>query len=184
MAVRAFTTDDTVEEVVAFYQALWEDPPVRGAPGVAYEPDAIAPWHLLTRVEEGYVMTVQVQPGKNGGAFGYLALGRLPDPGDGPIALPEPPAMSGSEVLSNVLNDDAGKDAQTSMLVNEFSLQSNLNFYRDHYAGWRTDVDQSMGHGSMHALAFRRGRKQVIITIKSGRDGSHIVINSVTHDLL
>ncbi|MEQ8662932.1 MAG: hypothetical protein RLW62_19130, partial [Gammaproteobacteria bacterium] len=62
MAVRAFLSDDPLEDVVAFYQALWQEPPAPGAPGVAYEPDAIAPWHLLTRVEDGYVMTVQVQP--------------------------------------------------------------------------------------------------------------------------
>ncbi len=184
MSVRAFISDDDVEEVVEFYKELWAEPPSPKAPGYAYEPDAIAPWHLVTRVEDGYVMTVQVQPHAVDGSFGYLALGRLPDPGDGPVRAPEPPAMDGSEVLSNVLSDDAGKSAQTAMLVNEFSLRSNVDFYRNHYDGWRVDIDQAMAHDGMHALSFRRGREQVIITIKSGRDGSHIVLNSVKHDLL
>lgn len=184
MAVRSFLTDDSVEEVVEFYKALWAEPPTPKAPGYAYEPEVLAPWHLVTRVEDGYVLTVQVQKRAPSGAFGYLALGRLPDPGDGPVRLPEPPMMDGSQVLSNVRTDDPGKNAQTSMVANEYSLASNLNFYRNRYAGWRKDIDQAMGHDSMHALSFRKGREQVIITIKSGRDGSHIVVNSIRHDLL
>ena len=185
MAVRAFLSDDPVEDIVAFYQDLWQDPPVPGAPGVAYEPDAMAPWHLLTRVEDGYVMTVQVQPSNSGGTYGYLALGRLPDPGDGaPPAPPQPPAMNGSKLQSHVVSEDAGKTAHTAMLVNTYSLASNVNFYREHYRDWRKDVDQGLAHDSLHALAFRRGRQEVIITIHQARDGSQIVLNSIKHDLL
>ncbi|MEQ8230589.1 MAG: hypothetical protein RLW61_14805 [Gammaproteobacteria bacterium] len=185
MAVRAFLSDDPVEDIVAFYQELWQEPPVPGAPGVAYEPDAMAPWQLLTRVEDGYVMTVQVQPSTSGGTYGYLALGRLPDPGDGPPeAPPAPPAMSGSKLQSHVVSDDAGKTAHTAMLVNTHSLASNVNFYREHYRDWRKDIDQGLAHDSLHALAFRRGRHEVIITIHQARDGSQIVVNSIKHDLL
>jgi len=185
MTVRAFVTDDSVEQVVEFYQELWKEPPVRGAPGVAYEPDAIAPWHLLTRVEDDYVLTVQLQPTASGGAYGYLATGRLPEPGKPPAPPPEPPSMQGSTVQSNITSNDPGKSAQTAMLSNESSLESNVNFYRSHYSGWRKDIDQAMGNGKLHALSFSRGRSQVIITIQSsGRGGSKMVVNSVEHELL
>lgn len=185
MAVRSFVSDDPVEDVVAFYQDLWQEPPVKGAPGVAYEPDALAPWHLLTRVEDGYVMTVQVQPSNSQGSFGYLALGKLPDPGDGPVpAPPDPPAMDGSALQSTMVNDDPGKEAQTSMLINEYSVDSNVHFYRNYYQAWRKDIDQAMGNKSLHALSFRRGSEQVIITIQGGRDGSQIVLNSIKHSVL
>lgn len=185
MTVRAFVTDDSLEQVVEFYQDLWQEPPVRGAPGVAYEPDAIAPWHLLTRVEDDYVLTVQVQPIASGGAYGYLTTGRLPEPGKPPAPPPEPPSMQDSVVQSNITSEDPGKTAQTAMLSNESSLESNVDFYRSHYSGWRKDIDQAMGHGKLHALSFSRGRSQVIITIQSsGRGGSRIVVNSVEHELL
>ena len=184
MAVRAFVSEDSVEEVVEFYQELWQDPPVPGAPGVAYEPEAIAPWHLLTRVEDGYVLTVQVKPEGPNGSRGYLATGRLPEPGEPPAAAPVPPSLRGSEVLSNVMSDDAGKDGQTVMFANEYSVDSNVNFYRNHYTGWRKDIDQKLASNKYHALSFTRGRRQVIITIESSRDGSNIVLNSVQHDLL
>lgn len=184
MSVRAFTTDDSVEDVVEFYQDEWQDPPVPGAPGFALETEALAPWTLLTRVEDDYVMTVQVMERKPDGAFGFLTLGHLPEPGEPPEAPPAPPAMQGSEVLSNILSDDTGKHGQTAMLHNDKSLASNVTFYRNFYRDWRMDTDREVDRGKMHALSFTRGREQVVITIQSGRDGSHIVLNSIKHELL
>ncbi|MCZ6666961.1 MAG: hypothetical protein O7B81_16800, partial [Gammaproteobacteria bacterium] len=89
-----------------------------------------------------------------------------------------------STVLSNVMSEDPGKSAQTVMLANEFSVDSNVNFYRNQYSGWRTDIDQKLASDKYHALSFTRGRRQVQITIQSSRDGAHIVLNSVRHDLL
>ena len=183
MSVRGFTSRDSVEEVVEFYQEIWRKPPSKKAPPFAYDSETMAPWHLVTRVEDGYIMTVQIQPTNDKGTFGYLALGKLPDPGDGAVQLPDPPSMDGSVVLSNVMHDDPGKKAQTSMLANSYSVASNLNFYREKYAGWRKDIDQAMGHNSIYALAFRRGREEVIITIQGSSDGSQIVVNSIRHDL-
>lgn len=183
MSVRGFTTRDSLDQVVKFYKDLWRKPPSKRAPAVAYDAETLAPWHLLTRVEDGYVMTVQIQPTDDKGTFGYLALGKLPEPGEGPIQLPPPPSMDGSVVLSNVQHDDPGKKAQTSMLANTYSVASNLSFYRDKYSDWRKDIDQAMGHNSIYALAFRRGREEVIITIQGSAGGSQIVVNSVRHDL-
>jgi len=184
MTVRAFTTDDSVEDVVDFYKEEWQDPPVEGAPGFALDTDSIAPWTLLTRVEDDYVMTVQVMERKPSGAFGFLALGKLPEPGEKPLAPPAPPAMQGSEVLSNVLSKDKGQEGQTAMLHNDKSLTSNVTFYRNHYRDWRVDVDREVDRGKMHALTFTRGREQVAITIQTGRTGSHIVLNLVQRSLL
>ena len=183
-AVRAFVSDDSVADIVKFYQDAWHDPPAKGAPGYAYDTSVIAPWKLLTRVEDGYVMTVQVMEHQPKGSFGFLASGHLSEPGAPAIAPPEPPSMHGSKVLSNISSKDAGKDALTSMLVNQESFDSNVNFYRTYYQDWRTDLDQVVQRGKMHALGFTHNREQVVITIQSGRDGSHIVVNSVTHDLL
>jgi hypothetical protein len=58
-----------------------------------------------------------------------------------------------------------------------------VHFYRNHYQGWRKDIDQALGNKSLHALSFRRGREQVIITIQGGRDGSQIVLSSIKHDV-
>ncbi|MGE3775004.1 MAG: hypothetical protein AB7I32_18920 [Gammaproteobacteria bacterium] len=184
MTVRAFTTEDSVEDVVDFYEDEWQDPPVDGAPGYALDSETIAPWTLLTRVEDDYVMTVQVMERKPDGAFGFLALGRLPEPGERPRAPPVPPAMQGSEVISNILSKDKGQEGQTAMLHNDKSLESNLTFYRNHYRDWRIDIDRGVDRGKMHALTFTRGREQVVITIQTGRDGSHIVMNLIKHSLL
>jgi hypothetical protein len=183
MMVRAFTTEDTVEEVVEFYEQAWHDPPVDGAPGLAIDTEAIAPWTLLTRVEDDHVMTVQVMPRKPSGAFGFLALGRLPEPGKLPATPPAPPAPGDSEVLSNILSRDKGQEGQTAIVHNERSLDSNVAFYREHFRDWRVDVDRAVSPDKMHALTFSRGREQAVITIQTGRDGSHIVVNLINRDL-
>jgi hypothetical protein len=184
MAVRAFVTEQSVDDVVKFYQDAWHEPPVDGAPGCAVEREALAPWTLVTRVEDDYEMTVQVMQREPKGAFGFLALGHLPEPGVPPVAPPAPPSMQGSEVLSNISSHDAGKQAQTAMLHNDKSFASNVNFYRGYYQDWRVDTDKEVSRGKMHALAYTRGREQVVITIQGGRDGTHIVLNSIKHDLL
>ena len=184
MTVRAFTSDAAVEDIVEFYQDAWQEPPTEGAPGYALETEALAPWTLMTRVEDDYVMTVQVMQHEPKGSFGFLALGHLPEPGAKPSPPPVPPSMQGSEVLSNITSKDAGKHAQTAMLTNDKSLASNVSFYRNYYQDWRTDTDKEVMRGKMHALAFTRGREQVVITIQGGRDGAHIVLNSIKHDLL
>lgn len=184
VAVRAFATDDSVEDVVEYYQELWADPPVKGAPGYAYEPDTIAHWELVTRVEDGYVLTVQVQPAGSDGARGLLAMGVLPDPGSPPAKSAEPPSMRGSAVVSDVRSEDPGKQGHTAMIVNEFSVDSNVNFYRTHFNGWRMNIDRQLASDTFHALSYTRGREQVNITVRKIQGGSEIVINSVRHDLL
>lgn len=185
VSVRAFATDDSVEEVVEFYKELWEDPPVKGAPGYAYEPDAVPHWQIVSRVEDGYVLTVQVQPAGPRGARGLLATGLLPEPGERPqSSRPEPPSMRGSAVVSDVRSKDPGKRGHTAMVVNEFSVDSNVNFYRRHFSGWRMNLDRQLASDTFHALSYTRGRERVNITIRKIQGGSEIVINSVRHDLL
>lgn len=180
-SVRMFVSDDEVEDVLLFYRDLWAEPVARGGPGFAAEDLALRPWRLLTRVEDGYVMTVQVQPGK-GGSWGYLAISRLPEGGVGE-AYDTPPSMRGSEVISNVEHSDPGRDATTTVIANGFSVRSNVSFYRDRYSGWRLDMDRPLREGRVHAMRFTRGRRHVTITINGDDAESQVVINEVQNRL-
>ncbi|NNL99159.1 MAG: hypothetical protein HKO62_00320, partial [Gammaproteobacteria bacterium] len=181
--VRTFFTSKSVDEVTEFYADLWEEPVADGGPGMAREDRAMAPWRVLTRVEDGYAMTVQVQPTQDEGSWGYLARSRLPR--GGVTKMPDPPpSLSGSQVLSNIEHDDVGKKAHTVMLVNKHSAQTNADFYRRQYSGWRVDMDRSFADGKFHSLGYTRGRQQVMITVEGNADQARIVINKVQRDLL
>jgi len=180
-SVRMFTTDDEVEDVLIFYREEWADPVAEGGPGFAAEDLAMRPWRLLTRVEDGYVMTVQVQPGK-GGSWGYLAISRLAEGGEGE-AYDTPPSMRGSEIISSVEHSDPGRDATTTVIANEFSVRANVQFYRDRYADWRQDMDRALKEGRVHAMRFTRGRRNVTITIKGDDGQAQVVVNDVKTSL-
>ena len=63
-AIRAFHSQDSIEKVVEFYRKEWRRPPEKDKPGFMETIDA-APWYIITRIEDGYLLTVQVQIQKN-----------------------------------------------------------------------------------------------------------------------
>ena len=182
-SIRSFVSQIEVEEVVDYYKELWVEPVARGGPGYALEDLAMAPWRLVTRVEDGFAMTVQVQAG-NDGSYGHLAISALPKNGEAVAAQPDPPSLRGSEVLSNISHNDTGQQGQTAVVTNKFSVARNVDFYRDKFDGWRVDTDKALAKGKMHALRFTRGRQNVVITINGGDMESEIVINTVRRSLL
>ena len=184
-AVRMFVTEKDLEEVIEFYQELWVDPVVEGGPGYTLEREAMLPWRLVTRVEDGHAMTVQVQPGRDEeGSWGYLADSLLPKDGEPVEGEPPPPSIGGSDVISNITHDDLGQLGQTAVLRNDYSVSRNVDFYRETYGDWRTDMDQALVQDRMHALRFTRGKQNIVITIHGSEDGAEVVINRVTKELL
>ncbi|RME34387.1 MAG: hypothetical protein D6786_05075, partial [Gammaproteobacteria bacterium] len=180
---RSFYTRLDPEKVARFYRKEWREGE-RGGPGYV-ETDVMAPWRLITRVEDGYLMTVQFQRADRGGTWGYLALSPLPDPEAKP---PRPgegvPAIRGSQVISDVASRDSGQSGRTVLLVNSHSLASNVNFYRHHFAhgGWQSEDDVEVAEGHTHLLSYKKWRRSVKIVISAGKGRSHVVVNSVTHD--
>jgi hypothetical protein len=183
--IRRFETDDRMEKVARFYRREWqygED----GGQGYV-ESNAMPPWRLITRVEDGYLMTVQYQKGQRGGAWGYLAMGRLPDP-DGKPKVPRAavPAPGKSQVLNEIASEDPGQTGRSTVLVNEKSLRSNVDFYNSHYPGhgWSTEMDRPVPGLDMHVLAFRKRRERVTITLIGDHKGTRIMHHTVKRDLL
>ena len=184
-AVRMFVTQQSREEVIEFYRELWQDPVVDGGPGHTYEDTAMLPWHLVTRVEDGHAMTVQVQTGRDeDGSWGYLADSLLPRGGEPVEGELPPPSIGGSDVVSNITHDDPGQTGQTAVIRNDYSVSRNVSFYRNQFEDWRVDMDKALVEGNLHALRFTRGRKHIVITINGSEEGAEIVINRVSKDLL
>lgn len=184
MDIRQFSTDDRPERVYEFYRRKWKEPPEKSAPGFA-ETDAMEPWHIISRVEDGYLMTVQAQATDNGGTWGYLALSRMDEAGS-PREDPGVPRMAGTEVLQSIKSRDPGQTGATVLLSNRSSLASNVNYYRQRYAGglWRADMDKAIPVAKMHVLAYTAGRHKVNIVLTGDERETQVVINDVLHDIL
>ena len=78
-AVRAFHSKKSIEDVVEFYRREWKRPVEKGKPGFM-ETIAAAPWYIISRIEDDYLLTVQVQVKENdqSGSWGYLSTSPLP----------------------------------------------------------------------------------------------------------
>ena len=175
MEIRQFTSKRSVEEVLQFYRDFWpEGTPEK--PGYT-ETDILEPWQIITRVENGYLMTVQVTQDGDSGSSGLLGMSRLPDPENLPKLGKGFPKLSGSNVTNDIVSRDIGKDGRTLQLMNKFSVERNANFYINHFTGqgYGIDLDQPISGGDTHNLRFSNGSKNVTIVIHRTNNGSVVI---------
>lgn len=176
MHARQFVSKKSVHEVLEFYRHHWPKGTAK-KPGYT-ETDALTPWKIITRVEDGYLMTVQVAEQGDSGSHGLLGMSKLPNPDQElPVLGQEFPKMRGSTVFNDIHSKDLGKQGRTIQLSNKYSAATNAGFYRDHYTnrGWVVDMDKSLSGGNSYAQRFSNGNNSVIITINKGKNGSVIV---------
>ena len=177
--VRSFKSRLPVDRVLEYYRNLWQDG-FRDRPGYM-ETDTMQPWRIISRITDEHLLTVQVMSQGND-SKGYLSVTPL----DSFLDEGEPmgqgfPMMQGSKVVNDIRTPDAGRDGRTLFLSNDFSVNGNANYYRDHYdlRGWKIDMDKAPSAGDQHVLAFSKGRKKVNIVITRNQDRSFVVANSV-----
>jgi hypothetical protein len=185
--VRRFFSNKTIEKVVEFYRKEWKKPVGKDMPGFT-ETIASAPWYIISRIEDNYLLNVQVQVKEDdkSGSWGYLSLSPLPgniDPGDIGKGTPK---MSNSQVISEVKSEDPGKDATTMIIANEHSVSSNVNFYRNYYQsqGWTQETDRELDQGRNHALVFKTRRNRVTMMFMKDKHSTKVVINNVKYSIL
>jgi hypothetical protein len=182
--VRTFTSTESAQEIVDFYREEWGEEK-NSEPGYTVN-NLKQPWTLITRIEDDYLLTVQVQESDNDGSKGMLAVSRLPDRNRAPKLGEGFPSMGGSDVINEVVSKDPGQTGRTMMVGNKHDMATNVDFYRNRYntEGWSVDMDRSLG-GIMHVLAVRKSRRRVNLVISEGPDGGTLIVaNEVTHDIL
>ncbi|HTT07933.1 MAG TPA: hypothetical protein VMH34_04000 [Gammaproteobacteria bacterium] len=179
MRVRRFESPASVEQVLGFYKQRWQDGE-KGELGYA-ETDALEPWQLLSRVERGRLLTVQVQPTASG-SWGYLGLSDLPQFKGAPRLGEGFPKLSGSRVLNDIVSNDPGKRGRSLLIANSLSIGINAAYYRDHYEneGWHKVMDEIGGRGALRTLVYASGREKVSMVILKFEGETHIIAHDVT----
>lgn len=184
LAVRQFTTEDELDRVLDFYRDEWDDGDDE-KPGYVIN-DLSPPWISISRIEDDYMLLVQVQPTDDGGTLGYLSVGKLPTRSKAPDLGRGFPTLGETRTVNDIVSQDGGKTGRTLMFVNKHDLPSNLSFYRSEYTGngWVVDMDKEIGD-VMHVLAVHRGRERVDLVLAEMKRGvTRIIVNHVTEGLL
>ena len=187
-AIRAFHSKKSIEDIVRFYRSEWKKPVEKDKPGFMETIDA-APWYIISRVEDGYLLTVQVQVQANdqSASWGYLSISPLPGAKDKVkqfgVGVPKIP---GSYVINEMKSDDPGKEATTVIISNTNSVNGNAAFYRQHYQGkgWTTETDRKLGSREAHSLVFKNRRSRVTIMVLEDKNFTRVVINSVENSVI
>ena len=185
MQIRQFYSNDSPEDFKQFYYDEWELTEEGERPGFI-ESDVFPPWIIITRVEDNYLMTVQLQEADNGDTWGYLGMSKVDPDAVGKKPTTSLPLPSGSEIVQQTKNDDYGKDSETVILSNPSTLGSNVNYYRNYYQdrGWRSDMDQATPKQNSHIMAFTNGRQKINIVLFGSNDETRIVVNHIKSDIL
>lgn len=174
-----FEAERDVEEVLQYYRRTWQG---LYAGRAGYREAHVEPWHIISRLEQRHLLTVQVRSSSALSADGYLAVAELDEIDNENKAADDIPKMAGSKVINSNTSFDPGKKGEVLMIANKFSVDVNSRFYRDHYSdrGWGTLQDQELGDA--RAMAFRRFGTEVRLVVKKSDMGSVVVINRVSSD--
>jgi hypothetical protein len=178
--VHYFETDRKLEELLDFYRQRWDESAVKKA---GYREAEVGPWHVISKIDGQYLLTVQAQQKDAFTTKGYLATGDLSavqnkkDQGEGV------PKMSGSKIVNDLVSNDPGKKGRTMMIANGFSVSGNTDYYRNYYLsrGWGQLMDQ--GSNEAQVLAFSRFGKEAHLVISKTTGGSTMVVmNLIEND--
>ncbi len=185
MNIRQFYTRDKIEKVQKFYHRLWKKGEIKDLPGYLETKDN-PPWHIISRLQQGHILTVQMQSADDGGTWGYLASSLLTQAATESNAAESFPKLPGSEILHDIQSRDIGQSGTTMLISNEKSLESNTNYYKNYYQqrGWRTDLDMAIATEDSYVMAFTNGRDKVNLVLRRVDESTIITVNKVTHDLL
>ncbi len=176
MQIKELTTEQTPQQVLAFYKQRWSDAPpyyheyeVNGMPAIA-------------TLRKGCFYTVQVQA-HGRGAKALLGVSTKPEGGSVKTPGGGFPTMGGSRILNDIDHYDGGKTGRTILLENTYSPDANANFYRRVLAddGWSAIMDRSVGgaKGISHVLVMKRGYHEANLTISPGQSGTNVLATFV-----
>lgn len=171
--------------VLTFFRERWAEPQYvdnKKVPG--YIESKAGPWSIISRVENDYLIAVQLRKDGSGETTGLISVNDLRQrpgkPGKGF------PMMQGSQVVNDLPSQDAGRQARTLLLTNTFTVRSNADFYRKTYRreGWNVVMDRQSDAGNGHILTLKGGRGLASFFIQSMGKQTYVVVNVQENGLI
>lgn len=174
MKVKVFHSEASVNHVLNYYRNKWNNHYAENKQGL---------WQQISKIDKRYMYLVQVQADSKG-SWGRLSVTDLRD-----ITTPAQgrgiPMMRNSKVFSDIDDSDKGWRARTVGLINDFSINSNWQFYKQHYSkrGWQAFINQSTPDNSK-VLVFRQGNEDINITLHENNGKTQVLFNKVNRKMI
>ena len=141
-----------------------------------------ARWLIISKIVGKCLHTVQLLK-QSAVASGYISVRDINVDNDfQQVVLGKSfPKPYGSVVLSDIMHNDPGKKARTLMLTNNFSVDTNAEFFLTNIGneGWTVFSDHQVPmqkrNTASRAITFGKGREQQIVVITESSSGSRVV---------
>lgn len=172
------SSDSSPTAILGFYRATWSAPQLvngRKIPGYLFR--AVPPWEILSRLQDGYLIVIQVRGNNSGGTRGIVSIRDLRHQVSSSSA--PFPMLDGSHVVNDTPSDTGGRKARTVTLANDSSIASNVGFYEQYLRqrGWRLVVSKSDERGASHVLILQKGAESANFFMQASGGTTVVVVN-------
>ena len=177
MQIQQFRSELGVEEVLNFYRDLWRKRrDRREIPG--YIENSIDGWSVISRYENDTNIVVQLKASAEG-TGGYISTTRPMEVGGMDAFAISFPRLGGTDLVSNTASRDGGRTANTLILMNRHTVESNVLFYQSSMPGlgWKA-VRDSLVEG-VGVLMFNRDGETCEMSISRGDDDATVILANV-----
>lgn len=169
------------EEVLDFYRKEWAKPTIKGAPG--FTENEYGEWKLISRMEDEYLLTVQVKDRPLNRTLALIAMSTLPMAKNLPAPGKGFPVLADTLVMNDIKSSDGNKDSRTIIAQNNRPVTENIKFYRRLFRrkGW-TEISENLEpHPKAGALMFDKRNKELNLTVTKNNKKTDIVAVFVTN---
>jgi len=180
MRMKKFESELSVEDIINFYRAQWQ-----GLAEYAPVENEMKDWSIIGIRLGDYYLTVQAKTGDELESEGFIGVSKLPVMTSTDLNV-DFPILDGSEIISNTDSIDIGSSANTIILKNTYSVQSNVSFYQAEMSrdGWALmrEAEQPGDWSGTKFMYFQKSKKSCLLTISNNDFGDTVVVvNKIKH---
>lgn len=167
------------DELQKFYMTAWAVPSDSAdinTPGHLIK--TIPGYRVISRVEENYLLTVQVRDQKTASSRALLAISKITRDKNREYILGDGfPALTGTTFINDIEAIDGPKKSRTLIATSEAPLQSVARFYRTTMMrnGWLEITKNIVITNKGGAMIFQRNKEEMNITLSPDQNTVNIV---------
>ena len=170
LAIQTFYSDDSVDEVMAFYREAWHKE--GDVPG--YVENTLGEWLIISQLRDDSNIVLQVKPGEAGNTTGFLSTATKNS------GLKQPaldfPMPDGTEKFSSSYVEEDDAQVHTMTFISTQTVGNAANFYRNNMSrkGWELAREQEVDGNQI--MFFNRDGDRCELVV-SQLDGESTVIH-------
>ena len=176
LEMKQFTVEHPISEVLSFYKQRWSNTAETHENVPHYIEKRAGQWRVLSKIEGTSSVVVQVKEGVTGGVTeGFISVTDLSRKKEISQLSHAFPRLTDTELISSTESVDNGRLATTLMLVNNYSVDENSDYYRSRMdeQGWNFLRGGVQNNVSM--LHFAKDGQQCEIAVSQMDDGKTVV---------